>query len=117
MACQHTSNKSPHTSNPAPFLRSLPLPEVRQHLVDLVPENVGVVGLVKMAELMSHDVIDDGLRGYNALPVKGKPHSPAGCQKMRRRSGDGVCIIDDVVSIGSSTYCPRIFSASLNPAA
>ena len=63
---------------------SLPLPEVRQHLVDLVLESVGVVGLVKMAEFMSHDVIDDGLRGHNALPVKGKHSLPRGV-----RSEDG----------------------------
>ena len=53
---------------PQPFL---PLAKVRQYLVDFVPEGVGVVGLVEMAEFVNHDVIDDRRRGHDALPVKG----------------------------------------------
>lgn len=48
----------------------LPLLPVRQHLVHLVPEGVGVVAVVGVAEFVDGDVVDDGGRGHQALPVE-----------------------------------------------
>ena len=42
------------------------------YLVHLIPESIGVVEVVEVAKLMHHDVVDDGLRGHHALPVKGQ---------------------------------------------
>ena len=47
-----------------------PLVEVGHHLVDFVPEGVCVISVMDVAQLVDHDVVDDGLGGHHALPVE-----------------------------------------------
>lgn len=61
---------SPYTSNPASFLS---LTIIRQHLVHLVPEVLGVIAVMNIPALVDDDVVDDGLRRHHAFPVKGQP--------------------------------------------
>jgi len=58
---------------PRPMLAQpfFPLAVVRHHLVDLVPERVGVVAVTEVAEFVGDDVVDDGLRSQHALPMEG----------------------------------------------
>ena len=63
----HASNIKPRSILAQPLL---PLAEIGHHRVDLVPKGVRVVSVVEVTELMDDDVVDDGLRGHHALPVK-----------------------------------------------
>ena len=65
----HGSHIQPRSILPQPLL---PLAVVGHHLVDFVPEGVGVVAVVEVAELVDDDVVDDGERGHHALPVEGE---------------------------------------------
>ena len=51
----------------------LPLAVVGHHLVNLIPERLGMVTVVKVAKLVYHNVINDGLGSHHTLPVEGEP--------------------------------------------
>ena len=62
-----SSNVQPRT------VRSQPLSTLtvyRHDLVDLIPEGVRVIEVVKVTQLMHDDVVDDRLRRHHTLPVK-----------------------------------------------
>jgi hypothetical protein len=58
---QQPSQIQLRTPNPQPVLA---IAVVRQHLVHLVPERIGVIAMMQMAQFMDHDVVDDGQRRH-----------------------------------------------------
>lgn len=59
----------PRPVHPQPLLA---LRILRDDFIDLVPECIGVVEMMKMAEFVDNDVVDDCLWGHHALPVEGE---------------------------------------------
>lgn len=48
----------------------LPLSIRGHHLVDFVPEGIGVIGLMEVTQLVDDDVVDDRLRCHHAFPME-----------------------------------------------
>ena len=53
------------------FFQPIPsLAEIWHHLVNLVPKGISMIPMVKVAELVDDDVVDDRLRRHHAFPVE-----------------------------------------------
>src|SRR3546814_1845299 len=78
--------------DPQPFLA---LPVFRQHLVHFIPEGVGMVLAMEVAQLVDHDVVDDRQRRHQAFPVE--------CQMSR--SEEHTSELQSLMRISYAVFC------------
>src|SRR3546814_1292719 len=77
------------TVDPQPFLA---LPVFRQHLVHFIPEGVGMVLAMEVAQLVDHDVVDDRQRRHQAFPVERSEEHTSELQSLMRTSYAVFCL-------------------------